>query len=49
MNTISMQCLGKILPEKCYVSDASKIKGMSKCRLVELCVSDLTGPLFGLV
>jgi len=44
-----MQCLGKILPEKGYVSDASKIKGTSKCRLVELCVSDLTGPLFELI
>lgn len=49
IKTIPMQCLGKILPEKGYVSDASKIKGTSKCRLVELCVSDLTGPLFELI
>jgi hypothetical protein len=39
INTIPVQCLGKILPEKGYVSDASKIKGTSKCRLVEHCVS----------
>lgn len=38
--------LGKILPGKGYVSDASKIKGASKCRLVELCVSGWTGPIF---
>ena len=43
-----MQCLGKILPEKSYVRDMSKIKGVSECRLVEFCVSDLTGPLFDL-
>jgi len=44
-----MQCLGKILPEEGYVSGAPKIKGMSKCRLVELYVSDLNGPLFELI
>ena len=49
MKTIPMQCLGKILPEKGYVSDASKIKGMFECRLVELCVSDLTRHLFELI
>jgi hypothetical protein len=49
IKTIPMQCLGKILPEKGYVNDASKIKRTSKCGLVELRVSDLTGPCFGLI
>ena len=49
MKTIPIQCLSKILPVEGYVSGASKMKGMSKCKLVELCVSDFTGPLFELI